>query len=142
MMTLNRSFKLVAPLGLALLAVCFTANFASAQALEGKFTLPSATRWGRATLPAGDYSFTLDKDYLGSVVTVLRGTQRVALIPTAAISIIKSGRSEMLLENGTVREVSLPQIGVSLHYPLSHQAAPQEPQAAQVIPVTAAGVGR
>ena len=61
------------------------------------------------------------------------------------ISYIKSGRSEIVMESGTVREVSLPQIGVSLHYPThnpGHRAAPQEPQLAQIIPVAKAGAGR
>ena len=51
----------------------------------------------------------------------------------------------MVLEEGTVREVNLPQIGVSLHYPSPnprHWAAPQEPQAAHLIPITGAGAGR
>ena len=60
-MSLNRSFKLVAPLGLALLAGCFTANLASAQeAYRGKFTLPVEAQWGQLVLPPGEYSFTLD----------------------------------------------------------------------------------
>ena len=96
-------------------------------------------------MPAGDYSFTLDKDYPGSVVTVMRGTQTVARIQTVGMRNIKSGRSEIVMESGTVREVNLPTIGVNLHYPApnsGHRAAPREPQLAQIIPVAKAGAGR
>jgi hypothetical protein len=144
-MKTNRTFTVLRLLVLGALVAGFNAKPASAQAFQGKFTLSSATRWGQATLPAGNYSFTLDKDYAGSVVTVFRGTQTVARIQTPGMSYIKSGRSEMVLDGGTVREVSLPQIGVSLHYPTPnprHQAAPQALQAAQITPVAAAGTAR
>jgi hypothetical protein len=130
---------------LGMLVVGFNANLANAQTFKGKFTLPSATRWGLATLPAGEYSFTLDSDYPGSRVTIYRGTQGVARIQTPVVNSMKSGSSEIVMENGTVREVNLPQIGVSLHYPKhnpGHRAAPQEPQVAQIIPVAATGKGR
>jgi hypothetical protein len=144
-MKTHQKFTVLRLLVLGLLVAGFNAKPASAQAFQGKFTLASATRWGVATLPAGDYSFTLDKDYAGSVVTVLRGTHTVARIQTPGISYIKSGRSEMVMESGTVREVNLPTIGVSLHYPmpnLGHRSAPREPQLAQITPVAKAGAGR
>jgi hypothetical protein len=108
-------------------------------------TETSAIRWGQATLPAGDYSFLLDKDYPGSMVTVFCGTHTVARIMTVGMRNIKTGPSEMIVEEGTVREVNLPQIGVSLHYPTpnpGHRAAPQRQQVAQIIPVAMAGAGR
>ena len=144
-MKTNRMLTILRLVVLGVLVAGFNAKAADTPAFQGKFTLSSATRWGQATLPAGDYSFTLDKDYPGSVVTVLRGTQSVARIQTVGMSYIKSGRSEIVMESGAVREVSLPQIGVSLHYPThnpGHRAAPQEPQVAQIIPVAAAGAGR
>jgi hypothetical protein len=129
---------------LGLLAAGFNAKPASAQVLKGTFTLPSAIRWSYATLPAGDYAFSLDKDYAGSVVKVFRGGQCVAQIPTPITEHIKSVRSEMVLENGAVNEVSLPQIGVSLRYPAPNRRhrAPQEMRAALVIPIATAGAGR
>jgi hypothetical protein len=144
-MKTNQKFTVLRLLVLGLLVAGFNARPASAQAFQGKFTLPSTTRWGLATLPAGDYSFTLDHGYPGSFVTVFRGTQTVARIQTPGISYIKSGRSEMVLENGNVRMLSLSQIGVSLDYPAPnrrHRAAPQEPQLAQIIPVAKTGAGR
>jgi hypothetical protein len=144
-MKTNQKFTVLRLLVLGALAAGLSAKPASAQDIKGKFTLTSATRWGLATLPAGNYSFTLDHNYPGSVVMVFRGTHTVALIPTRGFSYTTSGASEMVLEDGNVRELSLPQIGVSLHYPTpkpGHRAAPQEPQAAQIIPVGAVGAGR
>jgi hypothetical protein len=144
-MKTNQKSTILRLLVLGVLAAGLSAKPASAQAFQGKFTLSSETRWGQATLPAGDYSFTLDRDYPGSRVTIVRGKQTVAIILSPAVNSIKSGRSEIVLESGAVREVSLPQIGVSLHYPMpnsGHRSAPQEPQLAQIIPVATAGAAR
>ncbi|MGA3327561.1 MAG: hypothetical protein ABSF45_24115 [Terriglobia bacterium] len=144
-MKTHQKFTVLRLLVLGVLVAGFNARPASAQVLKGKFTLPSAIRWGQATLAAGNYSFALDKDYSGGVVTVLRGTQAVALIQSSIVNDIKSGRSEMVLENGNVRKLNLPQIGVSFNYPAQnpgHRAAPKQPQLAQIIPIAAVGVGR
>ena len=46
--------------GLAALALGALATSGNAQnSIQGKFTLPFETHWGGATLPAGDYTFTL-----------------------------------------------------------------------------------
>jgi len=144
-MKTNQRFTVLRLLVLGLLVAGLSAKPASAQAFQGKFTLSSAIRWGLATLPAGDYSFALDKDYPGSRVTIFCGTQTVARIQAPVVNYIKSGRSEIVTESGTVRDVNLPTIGVNLHYPTAnpgHRAAPREPQLAQVIPVAKAGAGR
>jgi hypothetical protein len=138
-------FTVLRLLVLAVLVAGFNAKPASAQVIQGKFTLPFTARWGLATLPAGNYSFTLDKDSTDSMVTVYRGTRRVAQVLTPGISYTTSGRSEMVLEGGTVRQLSLPQIGVTLDYPAHnprHRAAPEEAQNARIIQVAAAGAGR
>ena len=144
-MKTNRMFTVLRLMVLGMLVAGFNAKAADGPAFQGKFTLTSETRWGYATLPAGDYSFTLDHDYLGGVVTLHRGTQSVARILVFGMSYIKSGRCEIIAENGAVREVNLPQIGVRLDYqaPKSqHRAAPHEPLAARVIPIGAKGAGR
>ena len=144
-MKTNRIFTVLRLLALGVLVAGFNAKPASAQAFQGNFTLPFATQWGQAVLPPGDYSFTLDSDYPFNRFTVSRGTQHVALIPAQTHSDIKSGRSEMAVENGTVRELRLPSIGMAFHYPAGspgRRAAPQEPQAAQLIPVATRAAGR
>jgi hypothetical protein len=67
------------------------------------------------------------------------------MIPTKVINYITSGRSEMVLEDGAVRELRLPDIGLTLAYPAHnprHQAAPEVSQVAHSIPVVAASTGR
>ncbi len=144
-MKTRRMSTVVRLLVLGVLVAGFNIQAANPPALMGKFTLDSVTRWGRATLPAGEYSFAVDKNYAGSTVTVFHGTQPVARIQAAGIINIKSGRSEIVMQNGEVREVNLPTIGVSLHYPAHnpHQgAAPQEMELARIIPATTASAGR
>ena len=144
-METHRMSTVVRLLALGVLIAGSNVKAADVPALNGRFTLASVTRWGAATLPAGDYSFTLNKNYSGGVVTVFRGTQIVARIQAPGISDLKSGRSEMVMEGGAVRMLNLPSVGVSLHYLASnpgHHAAPKEPQLAVTIPVAAASMGR
>jgi hypothetical protein len=144
-MKTNRKLTVLRLLVLGALVAGFNAKPASAQLFQGKFTLPFTARWSSATLPAGDYSLTLDKATIDGMVMVYRGTHCVALIPTRGISGTASDWSKIVLEGGTVRELSLPQIGVTLLYPAPnprHQAAPEGSQVARNIPVDAAGAGR
>jgi hypothetical protein len=132
-------------LALGVVTAAFNTKPARAQILEGKFTLSSTTQWGRATLPAGDYSFTLDHVQPGSLITLFRETRGVAFIMAQGVSSTTSGRSEMVLENGTVRKLSLPQIGATFEYPANKphgRAAPREPELAQILPVSARAAGR
>jgi hypothetical protein len=144
-METNRKVWVIRVLVLGVLVVGLNAKPASAQVFRGEFTLPSEVRWGLATLPAGAYSFTLDKCTVDSRLTIYRGTRYVAWILTNGIGDATSNRSEMVLQGGTVRELSLPQIGLTLYYPAynpHHLPASEEPQLAQSIPVAAKGAGR
>lgn len=144
-MKTNRRFSLFSVLFLAGLMTGFHAEAAGLPAFEGKFTLMAETNWAQATLPAGQYTFTLDHKYAGGVVTVMQGDKCVARILTAGINSISSGPSEIVAEGGTVREVKLPTIGVSLHYLAAksrRRAAPRAPQMAQITPVSATSAGR
>jgi len=59
-MILARHLKLFTKLGVAVLVLGALATSGNAQTVyQGKFTLPFETHWGGATLPAGDYTFTL-----------------------------------------------------------------------------------
>jgi hypothetical protein len=130
---------------LGMLVAGLSARPANAQVFKGNFTLPKATRWGLATLPAGDYSFALDHDYGASMITVFQGAQAVARIQTVSVSDMKAGRSEMVMEGGKIREVKLPQLGVTLEYFRAHNPghrADSQSPVAQIIPVTMMGAGR
>jgi hypothetical protein len=55
-----RQLKLLTKLGMAAVALGTLATSGNAQNVyQGKFTLTVETRWGSATLPPGDYTFTL-----------------------------------------------------------------------------------
>jgi len=144
-MEMNRKLTVLRFLVLGVLVAGFNAKPASAQIFKGEFTLPFTVRWNLATLPAGDYSFTLDKTTADSKVTVYRGRRGVAMIPTKAFNYNTSGSSKMILEDGAVRELRLAELGLALAYPAHnprHRAAPEVAQATHTIPVVAASTGR
>ena len=127
--------------GLALLAACFVAGHANAQVFQGKFTLPSQARWGQATLPAGDYSFTLDSVDMKSRLRIFHDRNVVDMIVAQSYDTTDSGRAELTVEQGTVRSLRLPELGIILQYAPQrpkHLTAPEERQLAQLVRVTAA----
>ena len=79
-----RHLKLFTKLGVAALALGALATSGNAQtAYQGKFTLPFETHWGSATLPAGDYTFTMasiSSDYR----LYIRGEKVNAIIEASA----------------------------------------------------------
>jgi hypothetical protein len=127
--------------GLALLAACLMAGHANAQEFEGKFTLPFQARWGNATLPAGNYFFTVGSPGTPFQVHLYRGRKCVGVIMAQSFDKTYSGLAELTLEEGSVRALNLPEIGIVLqytpHHP-KHLTAPEERQLAQLVPVTAA----
>jgi hypothetical protein len=125
-------------LGLALLAVCFNPGHASAQTLQGKFTLPFEARWGQATLPAGDYSFTLDSVRTNCALRIRRGDKNVAMVLATAHGENYSGQAELSVVGGTIRALNLPELGMVLEYAPQHPkylTAPEEREIAQIVPV-------
>jgi len=116
-----RHLKFITKLGVAALALGAMATSGRAQnALQGKFTLPFETRWGGATLPAGDYTFALP-----STVS----PQRIYIWGAAANAIVMSGVSDYkvvssqaqlnLVEIGGVETVTtfeVPELGLTFTY--------------------------
>jgi hypothetical protein len=136
----TRISSLIRFAGLALLAACFVAGHANAQDFSGKFTLPFEARWGQATLPAGDYSLTVNS--LNTICTVYRGQNAVAMIPAQSTDKTYSGHAALSVEQGTVRSLRLPDLGIILQYSPQqpkHRTAPQERETAQLVPVAAVG---
>jgi hypothetical protein len=130
----------------ALLAICFNAGRANAQVVAGKFTLPFEAHWGPATLPPGDYSFTLDKATFDGMITLFRGANAVALISCQGGEDKTFGRSELVVVRNSagrsIRELHLAPIGMVLtygsHKPRRDKAA-EEREVAQVIPIISTG---
>jgi hypothetical protein len=76
--------RILAVVAITLVAVCASANSASAQsAYAGTFTLTQEARWGGATLPAGDYSFVLESQSMPAKI-VVRGPNGAQFVTTAA----------------------------------------------------------
>ncbi len=144
-MKVNRMFTVFRLTVLAVVVAGFNVKAADVPAFEGKFTLSSSLHWGLATLAAGEYSFSLDHAYPGSVVTVRRGTQVVARVLAKGVSDTNSRNSEIISENGIVREVNLPTLGISLQYTMptsNRHAAPRQVPMAQTITIVAKGNGQ
>ncbi len=147
-MTLNRSFKLVAPLTLALLAGCLTANLASAkEAYNGRFTLPMEARWGNIVLPPGDYSFTLD-DATNTGIVSIRGRNGYlgVILNQGTRDLQSSARTELIVvrsgENYTIRALRLADLSTAYEYTVpkaGKQLIVQAPQLLERIPVTVGG---
>jgi hypothetical protein len=128
--------------GLALLAACFVAGHANAQVFQGKFTLPFSARWGKAILPAGDYSFTLDSVDTTCMLRVYRGKNGAGMVLSQSYDKSYSGHAELTVEEGTVRALNIPELGIVLQYAPQHPkhiTAPEERQVAQLVPVKAVG---
>jgi hypothetical protein len=139
-----RSFTL-SSLVMALLASCVGAGIARAQEMQGKFTLPFDARWGQITLPAGDYSFTVDQSQ--SAARLVLSGEKNAILHAQGYEPRTMDSSVLVVAKdrgiNTVRELKLAELGVVLYFTPSrpHQTAAEEKQIAKVIPVTP-GAGR
>jgi hypothetical protein len=139
----NKGLSFVRNLVMAVGAVCLTAGLASAQsAMKGEFTLTSEVHWGRAVLPAGQYSFDLVSTQAPEMIRVRGEGVNVMLmaqavgdrpIPTdSALVLVRQG------DNKVVRSLRLAPLGISLYYPSpKNQTASvaQVPEVTQRVPV-------
>jgi len=95
---------------------------ANAQAtLHGKFQLTSETRWGKAVLPAGDYSLTIESaDQPVRIVIQAVNGKSAAMTFAVSSSDAAPGGSYLFITgsgaNRMVRSFNLPQLGTSLIY--------------------------
>ena len=116
-----RYLKLFTKLGLAALALGALATNGNAQnAYQGKFTLPVETHWGGATLPAGDYTFTLP---LASApyTFYIRGQAGNAIIMAATTDYkVVSGHAQLNLVDiadvQSVQTFEAPELGLTFIY--------------------------
>ncbi len=147
-MKTNRNCRMLGNLVLVLASALVLAASAGAQSAiyAGKFTLPFEARWGLATLPAGDYEFTMASNS-PPTIEVFRGTRAVAQIcASQGSSRVQAGRAALTVvrtSNGnTVRDLSLPDLGMELHYAPhrpGRRSAAAEREIAQVVSVPIEG---
>jgi hypothetical protein len=113
--------RIVAIATLGLIAICASASSASAQnAFQGKFSLPNDVSWANATLPAGDYTFSLISASVPAQV-ILQGPKGGAFILTSVTDKRNEGDSSKLtIEHhggvSFVRSMYLAELGVKLTY--------------------------
>jgi hypothetical protein len=132
-----------AALVLGLLATCGYAQ----TAYQGKFTLAVETRWGSATLPAGDYTFTLQSNS-APYRLYIQGQEVSAIIQaTTAELTVASKRAQLNLVDiadvYTIETFEAPDLGVTFTYwtpPQKHIASKEAHQktVSQTAPATQA----
>ena len=146
MKSLRNRVLAIAALGIA--TICANASPATAQvtAFKGSFTLPNEVRWQGATLPAGDYTFSL-KSASGPDLIQLQGPKGGAFVVSLTASKDDvSDHSVMTIEHragmSIVRELYLAQIGLRLHYyvpkPAKDEQLAQGPVTTEQVLVAAA----
>jgi hypothetical protein len=133
---------------LAVLAAGLSASLASAQEYQGKFTLPFEARWGKAVLPAGDYSFCVNPSAPPYTVLVSQegrggafieanvGATRGEVADSSALIAVRNAGSYR------IRALRLAEAGVVLEYTppkAESQLLAQQPELFQRVPVIAAG---
>src|ERR1700694_5012857 len=116
-----RNLKLFTKLGAANLTLGALATGGNAQdSFHGKFTLPFETHWGSATLPPGDYTFTLPSNS-APYRFYIQGQGASAIIQaTTAEEKVVSERSQLSLVDiaavHTVQTFEAPELGVTFTY--------------------------
>ena len=90
------SLTVVKLLVVAAVVVASFAGTASAQVVEGKFTLPFEAHWGSVVLPAGQYSLKMDRPSGLTRLTSLTGTH-VGYVRAVGIDDALKGQATALL---------------------------------------------
>ena len=95
---------------------------ANAQAtLHGKFQLASETRWGKAVLPAGEYSLTIEsaQQPLRIIIQAVNGKASAMAFADTSVDAAPGGSYLFITGSGAdrmVRSLNLPQLRRSLVY--------------------------
>ena len=128
--------KTVRMLAIFTLAICAFTATANAQSVTGRFTLPYEVHWGTATLPAGEYTITMDS--LDSATLVQSANSNISFytsIPVAQDS--TKGSASLLITSfqgeHRVRSMNLPQYRRSVIYePMNKAEREQLAKAGQI----------
>lgn len=109
---------LFASLALVLLLSCVGVGPANAQGLTGKFVLPCAAHWGKATLAPGEYRFTMDRP--AGMLYVHSGRMTVGMVLPQSVDWTQTPNSALLITQSagvnSISELRLSGSGVVLRY--------------------------
>ena len=140
----TRRLKLLTKFGVAALALGALATSGNAQnAYQGKFTLPFETHWGSATLPAGDYTFTLPSKSVPYIIYVQGEKLSAIIMASAADEKVASGHAQLnLVDIADVQNVEtfeVPELGLTFSYatPKQKQMGRKEAHQKMTAPQTA-----
>jgi len=132
----------------SLLAVCCNTGVASAQngTVTGNFTLPYETHWQRLMLPAGEYTFSLNRGP-DRLIRILHEGKAVGYVVTRVVEYVLESRPMSLTiarseAGNTVRDLDLSTMGQVLHFPASKPprgSASAERASIQLVPITITG---
>jgi hypothetical protein len=116
-----RHLKSFTKIGVAALSLSALAAGGNAQdSFQGKFTLPFETHWGSATLPAGDYSFTLPSNSAPYRFYIHGRAANAIIQASTAEQQVASERPQLnLVDVGDVHSVQTfeaPELGVTFTY--------------------------
>ena len=121
-MTKNRTFTSIRVIFLALAATVASVGLLSAEDYKGTFTLPFETKWGRATLPPGDYTFKLNMNVSPFTAKVSGNDVQAYILATGIDDRNVAGQSALIIvrhgRKGTVRALRLADRGLVFTYPL------------------------
>jgi hypothetical protein len=114
----NRILTLV---GVGLLSVGFGASASQAQDVyKGSFTLDRQIQWQNATMPAGQYTFTVESTTRSKPVRVTGPDGTIFQLPLVTEQTKVGDQSKLILErrgdNMCVREMDLAQVGLNIRY--------------------------
>jgi hypothetical protein len=116
-----RHFKLFTKVGAAAFALGALATSGKAQdAYRGKFTLTAETHWGSATLPPGNYTFTLPSNSAPYRFYIQGQAVRAIVLATTADQRVISESARLNLVDiadvRTVKTFDVPELGVAFTY--------------------------
>jgi hypothetical protein len=119
-MTWARLFKAVTKVCMAALVLGAAATSGKAQSIyHGQFTLSVETRWGNATLPAGDYTFTVSSAS-SQYRLYIDGQKTNAIIQTLTAEKATSRRAQLNLVDiadvYSVETFDAPELGLTFTY--------------------------
>jgi hypothetical protein len=135
--------RILAIAGLGLFTICASASQAAAQnTVKGSFTLSHEIRWQKATLPAGDYTFSI-RSTIGKDLMRVNGPNGSVFELGSVISNCHSDQASILVlerrgQTFFVREMDLNGIGLQLRYnvpkiPKNEKELAQEPASTEQV---------